>query len=64
MVMCDDDNFKLYQGGVFYEPNCCTTLAHAMVITGYGTDNQYGDYWTIKNSWGSLLKKLSIYDSN
>lgn len=53
VALCDDANFQLYQGGYFDEPNCCTDLAHAPVITGYGTDPDHGDYWIIKNSWGS-----------
>jgi cathepsin L len=53
IVLCDDANFQLYGGGLFDEPNCCTALAHAPVIVGYGSTPAWGDYWILKNSWGT-----------
>jgi hypothetical protein len=45
--------FNNYGGGIFLGP-CNTTLGHAVVVVGYGTDARYGDeYWIIKNSWGT-----------
>lgn len=44
-----------YHSGVFYKPNCpsgLNTLNHAVLVVGYGTDEETGmDYWLVKNSW-------------
>merc|ERR1711981_57846 len=44
-----------YSGGVFdgcsYDDNIA--LNHAVVLVGYGTDEKEGDYWIVRNSWGS-----------
>jgi hypothetical protein len=29
IALCADDNFSHYGSGVFYVPNCCTTVNHA-----------------------------------
>ncbi|CRL02538.1 CLUMA_CG015117, isoform A [Clunio marinus] len=45
-------NFILYGGGVFSDSTCGTGIDHAVVVVGYGTDDKYGNYWLIRNSWG------------
>jgi len=44
-----------YSGGVFdscsYSENI--GLNHAVQMVGYGTDPAEGDYWIVRNSWGS-----------
>lgn len=52
------DTFRAYSGGVYtgcsvkYNSNQ-TDLNHLMVVEGYGTDPEYGDYWLVRNSWRS-----------
>lgn len=49
-------NFMHHHEGVYYNPNCrteFTELDHAVLVVGYGTDTKHGDYFLIKNSWGT-----------
>jgi C1A family cysteine protease len=46
--------FQLYSTGVLNSTKCGTTLDHAVLATGYGTDAATGlDYYLVKNSWAS-----------
>jgi hypothetical protein len=46
--------FQMYNGGVLNSAKCGTTLDHAVLVTGYGTDAATGlDYWLVKNSWAA-----------
>ncbi|GMT11405.1 hypothetical protein PFISCL1PPCAC_2702, partial [Pristionchus fissidentatus] len=52
-IDASSNSFGYYSTGVFYDPWCSSTdLDHAILVIGYGTDPDYGDYWLIKNSWG------------
>jgi len=51
-IEADQSVFQSYAGGVITS-GCGTNLDHAVLIVGYGTDPTYGDYWLVKNSWGT-----------
>ena len=49
------ENFFAYRHGVFYDTLCQDDGEepnHAVVLVGYGTDPDFGEYWKIQNSWG------------
>jgi len=47
--------WKDYDQGIYdgcsYDQNI--ELDHAVQLVGYGTDDQLGDYWLVRNSWGT-----------
>ncbi|XP_023173550.2 cathepsin L-like [Drosophila hydei] len=47
------ENFLHYTHGVLDDKSCNRPMNHAVLVVGYGHDSQGGDYWLVKNSWGS-----------
>ncbi|KAL0235557.1 hypothetical protein GEMRC1_002139 [Eukaryota sp. GEM-RC1] len=53
-VAIDATAFQHYSGGVITNPSSCGgRINHAVNIVGYATDSHAGEYWLVKNSWGS-----------
>jgi cathepsin L len=50
------EKFQLYGSGVLVDDTCnsnCGSVNHGVVVVGYGTDPEQGDFWLLKNSWGA-----------
>lgn len=53
-IEADTRSFQSYKSGVYNDAaGCGTTLDHAVMAVGYGTDSVGGDYYLIRNSWGA-----------
>jgi len=51
-IQADTMVFQSYTSGVLDSTACGTSLDHAVLAAGYGTENGM-DYWLVKNSWGT-----------
>jgi C1A family cysteine protease len=52
-IEADTNVFQFYSGGILNSKGCGTNLDHAVVAVGYGVDKTKGEYYIVRNSWGT-----------
>jgi KDEL-tailed cysteine endopeptidase len=52
-IEADTFVFQFYSGGILNSAACGTNLDHGVVAIGYGVDPSKGEYYIVRNSWGS-----------
>jgi C1A family cysteine protease len=52
-IEADTFVFQFYSGGILNSASCGTNLDHGVVAIGYGVDPTKGEYYIVRNSWGS-----------
>ncbi|CAL5973491.1 Cathepsin_L [Hexamita inflata] len=51
------DSFVFYSGGIYDDVNCSgdkDKLGHGVILIGWGTDDQVGEYWIVRNCWSNV----------
>ena len=58
-ILLDFTGMTYYKSGIANPRWCGTWPDHALLLVGYGTKD--GDYWLVKNSWGTTSKYRGIW---
>lgn len=59
-IEADQTVFQSYTSGIISSSKCGTSLDHAVLVVGYGTDAGK-DYWLLKNSWGTTWGEKGFF---
>ena len=51
-ISVDASTFKDYSSGVMDFASCGSEINHAVVVSGYGTEEDGTEFWWVRNSWG------------
>lgn len=56
-IAAENDAVRFYKPGTVIESNCTTaddstSVDHAVLLVGFGTEDNGVDYWLVQNSWG------------
>lgn len=68
LIEADQMVFQQYHSGIFDSAACGTSLDHATLVVGYGSDAGQ-EYWIMKNSWNTYwgesgYMQLAIVEGN
>eukprot|EP00565_Helicotheca_tamesis_P001200 CAMPEP_0185725964 /NCGR_PEP_ID=MMETSP1171-20130828/2084_1 /TAXON_ID=374046 /ORGANISM="Helicotheca tamensis, Strain CCMP826" /LENGTH=336 /DNA_ID=CAMNT_0028394219 /DNA_START=163 /DNA_END=1173 /DNA_ORIENTATION=- len=47
-----------YKGGIFTDKEAARSVNHIVSIVGWGMDEEVGQYWIIRNSWGEYWGEM------
>jgi len=50
-----------YTGGILDLPDASRSVDHIVSITGWGYDEEKGEYWIVRNSWGEFWGELGFF---
>ena len=69
LTTIDNDPNNSWPNGVYIQKNNNSLGGHAVVIIGWGKDENIGDYWIIQNSWSERwgdkgFAKIAMYPTN
>jgi len=51
----------VYNGGIINMPDESKSTNHVVSITGWGLDEEVGQYWIVRNSWGEYWGELGFF---
>lgn len=59
-IGANDDLYYGYKGGV-YSSDADTPIDHQITVVGWGKNDTDGEYWIVRNSWGSYWGEFGYF---